>query len=166
MPRALLLVMDSLGIGGAADADRYFNGATPDSGADTLGHIAEACADGHCDARGTSSGALALPNLVSLGLGQAAALATGRLPPGMEGSVHRGQYASAAEVSRGKDTPSGHYEIVGLPVQFDGLLSARPPSFPPDLVAELLRRADLPGILGNRHARARRLSPSWGANDG
>lgn len=153
MPRALLLVMDSLGIGGAADADRYFNGVTPDSGANTLGHIAEACADGHCDARGTNSGALALPNLVSLGLGQVAALATGRLPPGMEGSVHRGQYASAAEISRGKDTPSGHYEIVGLPVQFDwGYFPPGPPSFSPDLVAELLHRADLPGILGNRHA--------------
>ena len=42
MPRAFLLVIDSVGIGGAPDAGRYFNGDVPDTGANTLGHIAEA----------------------------------------------------------------------------------------------------------------------------
>jgi len=44
--RAFLVVLDSLGIGGAPDAQAYFNEARPDTGANTLGHIAQACAEG------------------------------------------------------------------------------------------------------------------------
>ena len=46
MPRAFLVVMDSVGIGGAPDAGDYFNGDVPDTGANTVGHIATACAAG------------------------------------------------------------------------------------------------------------------------
>jgi phosphopentomutase len=49
MPRAFLVVMDSVGIGGAPDAGAYFNGTLPDTGANTLGHIALACADGRAE---------------------------------------------------------------------------------------------------------------------
>ncbi len=57
------------------------------------------------------------------------------------------------EQSAGKDTPSGHWEIAGLPVPFAwGYFPRTQPSFPPDLVATLIARCGLPGILGDCHA--------------
>ena len=49
MTRAFLIVMDSVGAGGAPDADTFFNGDVPDTGASTLGHIAAACAGGRAE---------------------------------------------------------------------------------------------------------------------
>jgi len=149
MPRAMVLVLDSVGIGSAPDAQLY-----DDSGADTVGHIAEACAHGDADRDGVRSGPLHLPNLVRLGLGDACRLATGRVPPGLvREQAADGRYGCAAEVSRGKDTPSGHWEIAGVPVLFDwGYFPRTIPCFPPDLVDALCQCAELPGILGNRHA--------------
>ncbi|HEX2215237.1 MAG TPA: phosphopentomutase [Xanthobacteraceae bacterium] len=148
MPRAFILVLDSVGIGGAPDA-----GAYGDEGSDTVGHIADACARGEADRDGRT-GPLQLPNLVRLGLGEACRLATGRTPPGLDaGAAREARYGCAAEVSKGKDTPSGHWEIAGVPVPFDwGYFPRRIPCFPDDLVESLCRRAGLPGILGNRHA--------------
>jgi phosphopentomutase len=146
--RAMILVMDSVGIGGAPDASAY-----GDEGADTIGHIAEACAAGDGD-NDTREGPLHVPHLVELGLGAASQLATGRLPPGLE---YRGdsssQYGCASEQSRGKDTPSGHWEIAGAPVRFDwGYFPKTEPCFPKQLIDQLQEQAALPGILGNRHA--------------
>jgi phosphopentomutase len=146
--RAMILVMDSVGIGGAPDASEY-----GDEGADTIGHIAEACAVGDAD-NDQREGPLHVPHLVELGLGAASQLATGRLPPGLE---YRGdscpQYGCASEQSRGKDTPSGHWEIAGVPVRFDwGYFPKTEPCFPGHLIEQLLEQAALPGILGNRHA--------------
>ena len=141
MARAIILVMDSFGIGAAPDAAAF-----GDAGADTLGHIAKTRAD--------AGRPLALPVIARLGLGEAARLATGSVPPGLEadGPV-TGAYGAAAETSRGKDTPSGHWEIAGLPVDFDwGFFPRTEPCFPAAEIAELVRRADLPGILGNKHA--------------
>ena len=118
MARAFLIVLDSVGIGGAPDAADYFNHATPDSGADTLGHIAQRCSDGRANRDGLRSGPLSLPNLAALGLGKAAQLASGRLPANLDTDVINGRYAAATEVSRGKYTPSGHWEIAGVPVPF------------------------------------------------
>lgn len=149
MPRALILVLDSVGIGGAPDGASY-----GDAGADTIGHIAERCAAGMADREGLRSGPLALPVLTRYGLGLACQLATGRIPPGLapEGEP-AGLYGCAAELSKGKDTPSGHWEIAGLPVLFDwGYFPKTQPCFPPELVAALCERADLPGILGDCHA--------------
>src|SRR3954464_1609917 len=78
MARAFVLVMDSVGIGGAPDAAQY-----GDEGANTIGHIAEACARGEADDP-TRSGPLQLPNMVRMGLGEACRLATGTIPPGLE----------------------------------------------------------------------------------
>src|SRR5262245_47708221 len=78
MPRAILIVLDSVGIGSAPDAAEY-----GDDGADTLGHIAASCARGEADGR-PRNGALHLPNLVRLGLGEACRCASGRVPPGLE----------------------------------------------------------------------------------
>ena len=144
MRRVCLLVLDSLGVGGAPDAE-HFN----DRGADTLGHIARACAQGLAD--DGRKGPLRLPVLSSLGLGLAAGLSTGAVPPGLEicGQV-RGRYGCASEISRGKDTPSGHFEMTGAPVLFDwGYFAPDTNSIPQVFLDELAARAALPGILGN-----------------
>ena len=73
MPRAFLVVMDSVGCGGAPDAGRFFNDGHPDTGANTLGHIAAACAAGQAEEG--RSGPLRMPNLCALGLGQAVRIA-------------------------------------------------------------------------------------------
>lgn len=148
MARALILVLDSVGVGGAPDAALY-----GDAGANTLAHIADACARGEAD-NCRRAGPLCLPNLVRLGLGEACALASGRIPPGLDSKErHRKRGGCAKEVSRGKDTPSGHWEIAGVPVPFDwGYFPRTRPCFPGELVADLCRQADLPGILGSIHA--------------
>ncbi len=145
MTRAAIFVMDSFGIGAAADAADY-----GDAGGDTLGHIAAACAAGEAEVG--RSGPLRLPHLDALGLGRAAQASTGRLPPGLAGGTG-GLFGHAVERSKGKDTPSGHWEIAGCPVPFDwGYFPKTIPAFPPDLVAALVREANLPGILGDVHA--------------
>lgn len=149
MPRALVLVLDSVGIGSAPDAAAF-----GDAGADTIGHIAEWCAENGCHPEREEAGALRLPNLVSLGFGAACQIATGRTPPGLEtATAPIGRYGCARELSRGKDTPSGHWEIAGVPVPFEwGYFPRTEPAFPHDLVDSFCRLAALPGILGNCHA--------------
>ena len=105
MPRAFLVVMDSVGIGGAPDAGLYFNAGAPDTGANTVGHIAQAV------------GGLCLPALDRLGLGAAVRLASGMEAPGL-GSAPEGLWGAATEASPGKDTPTGHWELAGLILPF------------------------------------------------
>ena len=160
MPRALLIVLDSVGIGGAEDAAAY-----GDAGADTVGHIAEACASGHGDRAGLRQGPLRLPHLAALGLGLAAEASAGRLPPGLEpaGPV-RGLFGYGVETSLGKDTPSGHWEIAGAPVtEAPGTFPDARPVFPPELTAALIREAGLPGILGDCHAAGTAIVEALGA---
>ena len=136
MSRAFVLVMDSLGIGGAADAEKY-----GDTGADTLRSIA-------------ASRALEIPNLLRLGLGAAARESAGEALPNlpMDGPIS-GAYGAAQEQSSGKDTPSGHWEMAGVPVMTEwGYFPREEPCFPPALTDALIARAELPGVLGNRHA--------------
>lgn len=146
--RAMILVMDSVGIGGAPDAARY-----GDEGADTIGHIALACAQGRAD-NGQRSGPLRLPHLVELGLGEACRLGNGRLPPGLEARPQSAsQFGCACERSMGKDTPSGHWEIAGVPVSFEwSYFPKTAPCFPAELITALCELAGLSGILGNCHA--------------
>src|SRR3954452_24104484 len=101
--RAFVLVLDSFGIGGAPDAAAY-----GDAGADTLGHIAGACARGEADNE-KRAGPLRLPNLGKLGLADAYALSTGQALEGnRSGAEPAASFGCAAEISKGKDTPSGH----------------------------------------------------------
>ncbi|MDP4024550.1 phosphopentomutase [Methylobacterium sp. NEAU 140] len=160
MPRALLIVLDSVGIGGAPDA-----GAYGDAGADTLGHIAEACAEGRGDRPGLRAGPLRLPHLSGLGLGLACAGATGRVPPGLEQRGEpRAAYGHAVERAAGKDTPSGHWEIAGLALTEPwGHFPDARPCFPSELTAALIARGGLPGILGDRHAAGVALIDALGA---
>ena len=149
MPRALLIVLDSVGIGGAEDAAAY-----GDAGADTMGHIAEACAAGRGDRAGLRQGPLDLPNMAALGLGLACEASTGRMPPNLapRGAL-KGAWGYGVETSKGKDTPSGHWEIAGVPVVFDwGYFPDTHPTFPAVLTKAIIAEAKLPGILGDKHA--------------
>lgn len=155
--RALILVMDSVGIGGAPDAARY-----GDDGANTLGHIADACRAGRADST-AREGPLRLPNLVALGLGEACHIASGRVPPGLEGQAWYRQCGCASEISKGKDTPSGHWEIAGVPVRFDwGYFPRTTPCFPADLTRAFCEQAELPGILGDCHASGTEILAAFG----
>ena len=132
MKRAFIMVLDSFGIGATEDAERF-----GDVGADTLGHIAEACAKGEAD--NGRKGPLNLPNLTRLGLAKAHEGSTGFIPAGMDGNA--------------EDTPSGHWEIAGVPVLFEwGYFSDHENSFPQELLDKLVERANLPGYLGNCHS--------------
>ncbi|MDH4441009.1 MAG: phosphopentomutase [Rhizobium sp.] len=159
MARAFLFVLDSFGIGGAPDAPGY-----GDEGSDTLGHIAEFCAAGAADRKGLRQGPLVLPNMSALGLLTAAKLATGLVPAGMPVPERVfGLHGAASEVSHGKDTPSGHWEIAGTPVMFDwGYFAEGEEAFPADLVAAICREASLPGILGNCHASGTEVIARFG----
>ena len=150
MSRAFMIVMDSVGIGGAPDADRFFNGDLPDTGANTLAHIAMACAEGRAEEG--RSGPLKMPNLDRLGLGAAVRLASGEDAPGL-GAEPEGMWGAASEISPGKDTPSGHWELAGVPVPWDWhYFPEERPAFPEDLSRAVAEAAGTGGILGNCHA--------------
>ena len=155
--RAIILVMDSVGIGSAPDASAY-----GDLGSDTVGHIAEACANGAGDSA-LRQGPLNVPNLISLGLADACRLATGHVPPFLRVRRREGRGGCAAEISKGKDTPSGHWELAGVPVTFDwGYFPRTIPCFPDEIVSRLCKRAGLPGILGNCHASGTEIIARYG----
>ena len=134
--------MDSFGIGATADADRF-----GDVGANTLGSIAR-------ERSASAAGPLQLPNLTRLGLMHAAQESAGEFPAGAVTDTEIvGAYGFASELSSGKDTPSGHWEIAGVPVLFDwGYFTKKTDTFPPELLDKLVERANLPGVLGNCHS--------------
>ncbi len=142
MARAIVLVLDSFGIGATDDAVRF-----GDVGSNTLGSIARVRA-------ASDQGPLRLPNLARLGLFHAGRDSCGAFAEGVDADVEiTGAYGYAAELSSGKDTPSGHWEIAGVPVLFDwGYFTGKENTFPDALLDTLVERARLPGILGNCHA--------------
>lgn len=155
MARVFLCVLDSVGCGGAPDAARY-----GDEGSNTLLHIAEACAAGLAEEG--RSGRLRVPNLDGLGLGAAITLASGRIAPGLC-AVPTGWWGAAQEVSAGKDTQSGHWELAGMPVTRDWHYFPRSePAFPAELMAELVSRADISGTLANHHASGTEVLDRFG----
>jgi phosphopentomutase len=144
MSRAFLFILDSFGIGGAPDAEKY-----GDSGANTFLHIAGAVK-------------LKLPTLASLGLGLAAEAICGTNP--LLPVQLLGQWGYAEEVSHGKDTPSGHWEIAGVPVLFDwGYFPNTIPTFPASFTDAFIAQTKLPGILGNKHASGTEIIAELGA---
>ena len=149
MKRAVVLMMDSFGIGGAGDAERF-----GDAGSDTLGHIAAECATGRSNKAGLRAGPLSLPNLTRLGLARAAKASTGSVPDGLDAAIEpESIWGFAAERSRGKDTPSGHWEMAGVPIEFDwGYFPDTRPSFPAELTEAFIAETGVPGILGDCHA--------------
>lgn len=144
MARAHLFIMDSFGIGAAPDAAAY-----GDAGSDTFGHILDACARGEGDRPGLRQGPLVIPNMAALGLLHAHAEANGRPMPAHPAA---GFHGAAIERSKGKDTPSGHWEIAGLPVPFEWTFFPRTdPAFPAELLAAIAERTGIEGSLCNVH---------------
>ncbi|EDM69098.1 phosphopentomutase [Moritella sp. PE36] len=158
MKRTIILMLDSLGIGASADADKF-----GDVGSNTFGHIAQWCAEGK--ANDGREGPLHIPNLTKLGLAHACADSVGSFPAGLDESAEViGAYGYAQEISSGKDTPSGHWEIAGVPVLFDwGYFSDKENSFPQELLDQLVEQADLPGYLGNCHSSGTEILDLLGA---
>ena len=139
MAKAIILMMDSFGIGGAKDADRF-----DDVGANTFLHIAENYEN------------FSVPNLQALGLQKAGTVACGKQAPLTEGKalLNLGaKYGAMEEISAGKDTISGHWEMAGVPVYKDfGHFKLDYPSFPDELIERICKRAGIKGILGNKAA--------------
>ncbi|MCM1324078.1 MAG: phosphopentomutase [Acetobacter sp.] len=139
MAKVVILMMDSFGVGGAKDAAAF-----GDEGANTFLHIAQ------------NYEGLCLPNLEVLGLKKAGVLACGEEAPlkPVEACLKlRGGYGCMEEISAGKDTISGHWEMAGVPVREDfGHFPLDYPSFPADMVERICKRAGIDGILGNKAA--------------
>lgn len=139
MPRAIILMMDSFGIGGAPDADKF-----GDKGADTFGHIVDNYPE------------LNIPNMVKLGLVKAANAASGSKRVLSEVGAKTdlpSKYGHCREISSAKDTSSGHWELAGVPVLEPwGYFKPDYPSFPEELVQRICQRAGIDGILGNKAA--------------
>ncbi len=128
--RVFLIVMDSVGIGEAPDA-KQFN----DEGADTLGHIAERM-DG-----------LSMPNMAKLGLSNI------REIKGIEKAASpKAHYTKMQEASNGKDTMTGHWEIMGLNIQQP--FRTFPNGFPDELITELETKTGRK-VIGNKRHQAR-----------
>ncbi|MED1437851.1 phosphopentomutase [Aeribacillus composti] len=125
--RVFLIVMDSVGIGEAPDAELY-----NDKGADTLGHIAE------------HLGGLHLPNLAKLGLGNIREI---KGVPKTDKPL--AFYTKMKEASAGKDTMTGHWELMGLKI--DSPFQVFPDGFPEELIEELEKRTGRK-VLGNKPA--------------
>ncbi len=141
MSRAFILLLDSFGLGATPDAAKF-----GDAGANTFGHIARWSHD-----NGTP---LALPHMERLGLAAAAQQACGEWAVGFDQrDGFGGAYGAARERSTGKDTQSGHWEIAGVPVEFDwGYFPHAVPSFPAVLTEALQAQTGVAGFLGNCHA--------------
>jgi phosphopentomutase len=143
MARAFLFILDSFGIGHAPDAAQF-----GDEGANTLLHI--------CDAM-----QLAVPHMASLGLGLAAHAAGGRNP--FPDAPLKGRWGHAQEVSQGKDTITGHWEIAGVPVPFKWhYYPDTQHAFPQDLLEAIIGGAKIPGLLCGTHASGTEVIEDFG----
>ena len=128
MRRVFIIVLDSLGVGAMADAPAY-----GDAGANTLGHISE------------KAGPLHIPHLLELGMGEICPLPGTPVPEKFSGKVLR-----MNELSAGKDTMTGHWEMMGLRTTAP-FRTFTETGFPEELLKELSRRTGR-GIIGNKAA--------------
>lgn len=126
--RVIWIILDSVGMGALPDADLF-----DDMGTNTIAHVAK------------KNGGLNLPNMIKLGLGNIDGMKE------IEGiSEPIGCYGRMAEVSNGKDTTIGHWEMVGI--YSKERFPTYPNGFPEEITAEFIKRSNLPGILGNKVA--------------
>jgi len=156
MKKAIILVLDSLGLGSSDDASLY-----GDQGSDTLGHIIEECDLGKANSK-KRNGPLKIPNLLRWGLGEAAIESRGQPLP-IDRIKPEGAYGFAKELSAGKDTPSGHWEICGLPVPFEwGTFPKVDNCFPESLINDLMKQGNILGTLANKHASGTQVIEEFG----
>lgn len=137
MPRVFIIVLDSAGIGELPDAASY-----GDQGSDTLGNIARAV------------GGMELPCLQALGLGNIAPL-EGVSPT----STPLASWGRMRERSSGKDTITGHWEMMGIVNETP--FPTYPNGFPPEVIEEFIRRTGR-GVLANRPASGTRIIEEFG----
>lgn len=123
--RVIWIILDSVGIGALPDADRF-----GDVGADTLGNIMK------------SRGKLDVPNLEKLGL---FAITDTALPK--TSTIPVGAYGKSKELSNGKDTTIGHWEMIGIETK--QAFPTYPDGFPKDIIDEFMKRTGCEGVLGN-----------------
>ncbi len=128
MDNFFIIILDCAGIGELPDASNY-----NDSGSNTLCNIAE------------TVGGLQLPNMEALGLGNITKI---KGVPSVEPSL--ASYGKLMEVSAGKDSITGHWELAGLYVQTD--FSYFPKGFPKELVEKFINKTGCKGVLGNKPA--------------
>jgi phosphopentomutase len=148
IPRAFLIVLDSVGIGEAPDAAAY-----NDTGANTLAHTASA------------AGGLSTPTLQSLGLGNIPPLLPKGLPiAGVPATLTpRASFGALQEASVGKDTTTGHWEMAGLELTHGfATFPPQPPSFPPHLIRTFEQRTGRP-VIGNCAASGTAIIADLGA---
>ncbi|MEM5502845.1 phosphopentomutase [Ahrensia kielensis] len=159
MARAFLFVMDSVGLGGANDAAQF-----NDEGSNTVGHILEHTENGKADKTGLREGPLQCPNLADLGFFHALELASAHpLAKTKQARSPYGFWGVSDEVSNGKDTPSGHWEIAGLPVTFDwGYFPHKTQTFPQALLDSIYKEAGIEGSLANCHSSGTEALTNFG----
>nr|WP_281432939.1 phosphopentomutase [Aestuariivirga litoralis] len=138
-----MFIMDGFGVGHAPDAKAF-----GDEGSDTFGHV-------YAQARPS------IPTLASLGLGAAAETTGGtNVFPNAKIIARHG---AATEVSKGKDTITGHWEIAGVPLAKDwGYFPTTIPAFPQDFMDALIAQAKLPGLLCLGHASGTQVIEDFG----
>lgn len=153
MGRAIILVADGFGIGAGPDADKF-----GDIGANTFAHIAQRYLAG-------TGQSLSLPNLSAMGLASSSQLVSKDEFSLAEMAPSGGAWGAAAEISTGKDTPSGHWEMTGVPVMFEwGYYPKIPNCFPQAFLDELIRLTGVPGVLGCCHASGTDIIEELGAS--
>ncbi len=151
MARAIVLVIDGFGIGHAPDAADF-----GDVTANTFANLSKAFYQ-------QEKRAINLPNLAKMGLVQAAFEAGKGNFPVVEQKPEQGAYGYAAEISTGKDTPSGHWEMMGVPVLFDwGYFPKGGKAFPVELIEKINQKTGFDGILGDCHASGTDIINSLG----
>lgn len=128
MRRVFVLVLDSLGVGALPDAARF-----GDEGAHTLDHLVQA------------AGGLNVPHLVELGLGHVPGVSS---LPRVE--APRGAFGRMTERSPGKDTPTGHWEMMGCVLEHS--FPVYPDGFPAEILEPFVARTGVPGVLCNAPA--------------
>jgi phosphopentomutase len=133
--RVIWIVLDGVGAGELPDASDY-----GDTGSNTLGNLARVY-------KKTSGHALKLPHLEALGIGNITGIEG---VPARASGQGKGAFGKAVELSRGKDTTSGHWEMAGLVLTTP--FTAFPNGFPDDVIARWVQENNLPGILGNKAA--------------
>lgn len=151
MARAIVLVIDGFGIGHAPDAADF-----GDVTANTFANLSKAFYQ-------QEKRAINLPNLAKMGLVQAAFEAGKGNFPVVDQKPEQGAYGYAAEISTGKDTPSGHWEMMGVPVLFDwGYFPKGGKAFPVELIEKINQKTGFDGILGDCHASGTDIINSLG----
>lgn len=141
MARAIVLVIDGFGIGHAPDAADF-----GDVTANTFANLAKKFYQ-------QEKREIKLTNLAKMGLINAAVAAGKETFPIQTQQPEQGAYGYAAELSTGKDTPSGHWEMMGVPVLFDwGYFPKEGNAFPPELIDKINQATGIDGILGDCHA--------------